>query len=289
MLPKLALCNFIPDVDALKDLALRNGFEGVDWTFTLETLPRTPDRELVLHEQIAKLRPLEVRYHCAFREVDPGEMDASKATMALEILRGACRLVSRLGGRYMTIHMGLGRDSMENLDWERTLACLRSLVAYGRGLGVVVCLENLACGWSSRPELFERLIRKSGAGVTLDIGHARVCPSVECQHYSFEDFVLPNENRVFNAHVYHEERGDRHHPPHELVDLAERLELLMGLPCDWWVLELREEAPLMATLEIVREFFHSGTSFAPHVNALDDRQSDFATSARPGQIVHCPF
>lgn len=299
MLPKLALCNFIEDVDTLKDLASRNGFEGVDWTFTLESLPRTAHQEQALRERIARLHPLEVRYHCAFREADPGDMDASRATDAQEILRSACRLVSRLRGKYMTIHMGLGRDSMENLHWERTLACLRNLVAYGRGLGVVVCLENLADGWSSRPELFERLIRKSGAGVTIDIGHARVCPSVECRYYSFEDFVLPHENRVFNAHIYHEERNDKHLPPGQVRDVAERLELLMGLPCDWWVLELREEAPLMATLEIIREFFQSRTPLTQSMET-EALRKNHTTSAplvvpfsvvqtvRPLQAVHLP-
>ena len=261
--PKLALCNFMEDVDALKDFALSGGFDGVDWTFTLEDLPRTPLQESILQDRISRLKPLEVRYHCAFREVDLGDVDAFRAAEARKILRDTCGLVSGLGGKYMTIHMGLGRDSMESLHWERTLNCLEDLVAYGRSHGVCVCLENLASGWSSRPELFERLIRKTGAGVTLDIGHAQVCPSVECQQYSFEDFVFPHEHQVFNAHIYHEERNDSHVPPRTLKDVAPRLELLMEVPCDWWVLELREESSLMATRRIVEEFFDSRMSPVP--------------------------
>ncbi len=261
--PKLALCNFMEDVDALKSFAFSGGFDGVDWTFTLEDLPRSVSQETMLYDRILRLNPLEVRYHCAFREVDLGDVDTVRAAEARRILQNTCRLISRLDGECMTIHMGLGRDSMENLHWERTLESLGELVEYGRKLGVRVCLENLASGWSSRPELFERLIRKTGAGVTLDIGHARVCPSVECQQYSFEDFIFPHEHQIFNAHIYHEERDETHIPPRSVQDLAPRLELLMGGPCDWWVLELREEASLMATRRIVEDYFQSRVCF-PH-------------------------
>jgi sugar phosphate isomerase/epimerase len=148
-------------------------------------------------------------------------------------------------------------DSTVGLSWERTLSSLAYLVQYAEKCGVCVCLENLAFGWTSRPDLFEKLIRKSNARVTLDIGHARVCSSVESQHYCFEDFVLPHADRVMNAHVYHEEREDRHVPPNALEDVLERLTLLRCLPCDWWTLEIREEKGLLSTLRVVREFLES--------------------------------
>jgi hypothetical protein len=105
--------------------------------------------------------------------------------------------------------------------------------------------------------LFEKLIRRSRAGVTLDIGHARVSPSVESRQYAFEDFVLPQHDRVFNAHIYHEERSEAHVPPRELDDVVDRLNLLRCLPCDWWVLELREHQALFAALRVVKEFLET--------------------------------
>lgn len=254
-LPKLALCNFIPDITILKSLAIANGFAGVDWTLKVEDLPQNPLEESRLLRKIAQLHPLEVRYHLAFQAVDLGDADSAKAECAMHIFRRACALVSRLDGRYMTIHHGLGRDSTVGLSWERTLVALADLVRYGKSLGITVCLENLAWGWSSRPELFEKLVRKSQAGVTLDIGHARVCSSVETQGYTFEDFVAPHPEKVVNAHIYHEERDDRHLPPENLDDLQKRLNILSCLPCDWWVLELREEPGLLATLGVVRAYW----------------------------------
>jgi len=255
--PKLAICNFEPSVDTLREMAFDNGFSGVDWTLKVQDLPENAFQEAALLKNISRLEPLEVRYHCAFEGIDLGAEDTSKAMAANDIFRKACRTVQRLGGRFMTIHMGLGRTSMDGLSWERTLRSLEILVNYGAGLGVRICLENLATGWSSRPELFEKLVRKSNAGVTLDLGHARVCSSVATRRFDIEDFVLPHSGRVHNAHVYHEERDDRHLPPSSLDDVSDRLGLLSCLACDWWVLELREEEPLLATLKVVREFLES--------------------------------
>jgi sugar phosphate isomerase/epimerase len=264
MQPRLAMCNFISDVILLKRFALAHGFSGVDWTFNAESLPRTVWDEARLVKDLAHLQPLEIRYHCAFKGLDLGDVHFEKAERAMEVFQRVCRLVAKLEGRYMTIHVGLGRDSTGGLSWDRSLEALADLVNYGKSLGICICLENLAWGWSSRPELFEKLIRKSQAGVTLDIGHARVSPSVQSQHYNFEDFVAPHQKKIFNAHIYHEEREDGHLPPQHLDDIADRLTVLTSVPCNWWVLELREERPLLTTLGIVRDYLDS-PSRQPHL------------------------
>ncbi len=255
--PTIAICNFIRDTAALRRTAAEHGFSGVDWTFKLEDLPRNKVEESRLMSDISKLDGLEVRYHCAFNGVDVGDEDDRKADAAREVFEKVCRIVSRVEGRFMTVHLGLGRKSPEGLSWERTIGTLADLVSYAEGIGVRLCLENLASGWSSRPQLFEKLIRKTGAGITLDIGHARVCQSVQCREFDLEDFVLPHHDRVFNAHIYHEEVDGRHVAPMCLDDIRGRLDLLSSLGCNWWVLELREKAPLLATFKVVRKYLES--------------------------------
>ncbi len=252
--PQLAMCNFIPDLEEVRRTALEHGFDGIDWTLKLEDLHTSGVDGKGLLRRISRLHPLKVRYHCAFNGVDLGNADLFKAEEAVDVFRRACQLVSRLEGEFMTIHLGLGRESYDDMIWDHSLNALGELVCYAAGLGVRVCLENLASGWSSRPELFEKLIRLSGAGVTFDIGHARVSPSVQSQFYSLEDFVSPHHESIFSAHIYHEETDEGHLPPASLEDLRERLELLSSTPCDWWVLELREKRALLATLDVVRQF-----------------------------------
>jgi hypothetical protein len=107
-LPKLAICNFLSDVSILKRFALAKGFASVDWTLRPEDLPGNPFDESRLLRKVAQLAPLEVRYHLAFQAIDLGDADIGKAQGAMEIFRGACELISRLDGRYMTMHLGRG-------------------------------------------------------------------------------------------------------------------------------------------------------------------------------------
>ncbi len=254
--PKLACCNFIADVNSLKEFAHDNHFDGIDWSFNQENLPRSPAEESTLVKTISKLQPLEVRYHCAFKRMDLGDVDTQKAEEAMTVFLRICRLVSKVRGRFLTIHVGLGRNSTNNISWNRTIEGLSELARFANGMGVRLCLENLAWGWTSRPELFEKLIRKSGAWATLDIGHARVSPYVKSQHYDVQDFVNPHPDRFLNAHIYHEEDGNQHLPPQDIAQIQDRLAILTDLDsCDWWVLELREKRALLRTLDVVRKFF----------------------------------
>jgi len=252
MKPKLVMCNIFPEVNGLRGFALENGFIGVDWSFDLDRLPETPMQESRWARDQAVLSPLEVRYHCPFYQIDLGHDDPVLAEEAEAVFRRIIRLVSKVGGRYLSIHIGLGLDSTEPLSWETTLNNLRRLVQFGARHRVTVCLENLAWGWTSKPNLFEKLIRLSGAGVTLDIGHAHVCESVKSQQYAVEDFVTPHADRVFNAHIYHTEvPGQGHIPPENGEEIADRLALLQEIGCEWWVIEIKEPEGLLRTREII--------------------------------------
>ena len=270
--PNLACCNFMSDTKLLREFALEHGFGGIDWTFTLENVPRSPSEESHLVSTIATFEPLEVRYHCAFKMIDLGDIDGDSAEYAMGIFRRMCCLVAKLGGRFLTIHVGLGRDTTLELCWDDTIARLADLVRYSYGMGVRLCLENLAWGWTSRPELFEKLIRKSGCWATIDIGHAHVSASVVSQQYQVNDFIAPHAERILNAHVYHEEQSGKHRPPGKLKELEDRLQMLSQLPrCDWWVLELREEEALLKSLSIVSEFFQQ--QFSDNEDCKKDHES----------------
>jgi hypothetical protein len=199
-----------------------------------------------------------VRYHFFFTGTELGDSDPEKRAEAARLYRYLCRLVARLGGRRITIHVGLGRNSSTGLSWQKTVKGLTDLVGFAAGLGIRVCLENLARGWTSRPSLFEKLLTATGCWGTLDIGHARCSASVPSRSSRIEDFVLAHPERFLNAHIYHEETMEGHLPPKTLADIEDRLRLLRSLPsCDWWVLELREEQPLVQTLGVVREFLET--------------------------------
>ena len=187
--------------------------------------------------------------------MDLGHDDPEKSRAAGGLFQRIIRMVSRVGGRYLTIHIGLGRDSTEPLSWESTVDNLRRLVHYGANYRVKVCLENLAWGWTSKPNLFEKLVRKSGAGVTFDLGHALASESIRTQLFNVEDFLTPHPDRIFNAHIYHVETpGLGHVAPAALEDIQERLDILRNTRCPWWAVEIREPEGLLRTKTLIDEY-----------------------------------
>lgn len=270
MKPKLSVTNIFEDTESLKELARKYEFQGIDWSLDLDSLPETPMEESRWVREQDLLAPFEVRYHCPFYRIDLGHDDPVHAGEADALFRRIIRLVSKAGGEYLTIHIGLGIDSTEPLSWDASIENLRRLVQFGSEHRVKVCLENLAWGWTSKPNLFEKLVRKSGAGVTFDIGHAHACESITTQQYTFEDFVAPHPDRVFNAHVYHTEISGRGHvPPQVPEDLGDRLLLLMSVGCPWWVIEIKDLEPMVRTLKIIKAFLdEQGMPSLPKEGAL---------------------
>lgn len=252
----VAFCNFLEDIDALRSLGFEYGFEGVDWSFNLTDLPDTPEDEALWLNRIKSLSPFEIRYHCPFPQMDIGHENPFEQKCAVDVFSRIIQLISRAGGKYLTIHVGLGHDTTRMLSWERTITCLRELVRFGEIHSVRLCLENLAWGWTAKPNLFEKLIRLSGAGVTFDIGHARACEAVRTQQYVCEDFVAPHMGIVHNAHVYHDEIDEIGHvPPENVSDIADRLDILMQADCRWWTLEIRETDGLKKTKQVIDRYF----------------------------------
>ena len=253
--PKLVMPNFIEDLIELRDFARFHGFSGIDWSFDARQLPQTPAdiAEWVKGQQ--SLAPLEIRYHCPFIKVDIGHEDSREQAAAVDLFKQIIYLVAAARGRFLTLHVGLGRDTTRILSWESTISNLKALVQLGNENGITVCLENLAWGWTSKPNLFEKLVRQSGAAVTFDIGHAHACDTVNSQQYSAKDFVTPHYHWVYNAHIYHTEiPGTGHVPPDEIEDINERLRILDRTPCNWWVLELRERKGLLQTKSVIDDY-----------------------------------
>jgi sugar phosphate isomerase/epimerase len=197
--------------------------------------------------------------------MDLGADDPAVAKEAEAVFKRIIGLVSMVNGEFLSIHIGLGHDSTEPLSWDRTIDSLRRLGSHAKQQGITICLENLAWGWTSKPHLFEKLIRESGVGVTFDLGHAQVSEAIRSQYYDIKDFVTPHADMVYNAHVYDEEiSGKGHMAPDNLEDIKVRLELLRKIGCSWWVLEVHEVDALLQTRRVVdayvREINASGAS-----------------------------
>ncbi len=246
MEPILALCNiFDQDGRRLAEFARDNGFAAVDWTVD----PELPEDRFL--SEIGHLTGLEVRYHCRFFEHEiarPGSVGAH----ALSVYQDVISTIKAAGGSCMTLHIGLGTESGDGLDFESAADNLKALVHAGRAKGVHVCLENLASGWTSDPVLFNRLIQHSGAGITIDIGHVRATAPDDGAGL-LRKFLSPYGSRITNCHIYHTELPGRGHiRPGRPQDIFERLHLIRTqTPSRWWVIELQDPADILCTRDII--------------------------------------
>ena len=257
MKPRIAVCNiFGQDVDRLIDFSHRNGFEGIDWSID----QNQSEKEFV--HKMDKLSGLEVRFHCPFYGVEFACAD-ERADQSMELLNHMVERIAMVGGKHMTVHTGFDHIPERELNFNKAIENLSNLVHKGVECGVSVSLENLTKAWTSVPAIFTTIIQQSGAGVTLDIGHAHVCEPLYTDGDIYEHYIFPNQDKIINAHIYHTElSGSGHVAPENLEDIHYRLELLRRAEtCDWWVIELQDIKDILHTRDLLNRYFESSSNF----------------------------
>ncbi len=253
MRPRIAIGNiFGQDTDRLIDFAHLNGFEGIDWPIE----QNQSEKEFI--SKMKTLRSLEVRFHYACHGVEIAYAD-ERADKSMELLTQTMERISMAGGKHITVHTGFGPISEKEIDFNRIVENLTTLVQRGAECGVCVSLENLTRHWTSDPALFTKIIQQSGAGVTFDIGHAYVCNSLHPNGNIYENYILPNQGKIMNAHIYHTElKGSGHVAPESLEDIYDRLEILRRVEsCKWWVIELKDIKDILHTRDLLNRYFES--------------------------------
>ncbi len=246
MRPTIAIPNiFGKDADRLASFARRHGIEGIEWSLD----PFDP-KELSM--VVRALKDFEVRFHARFFGVDLA-YDDQRCEASMKVFRSATDLAASSGRSYLTIHIGLGHSSMDSLSWQKAMENLAVLADYGAERGVSICLENLATGWTSDPDLFHRLIGPSKAYVTLDIGHAHAAGGG--LDTIFRRLFFQNMERIAGAHIYHTEvDGLGHVPPCDIHDIGARLDMLSLCRCRWWVIELFTPHEVLQAKQLLEEY-----------------------------------
>ncbi|MDD4456173.1 MAG: sugar phosphate isomerase/epimerase [Syntrophotalea acetylenica] len=255
MQPTIAMCNiFDQNTEKLVAFATEQGFSAIDWSLD----PTLPEPEFL--SLMKDLAGFQVRYHCRFHGVDVAYSD-QRGDESLALLLRTVDQIAAAGGRYMTVHSGLGNPSGKGIDMNRAIRNLAVLVAYGRGNGVAVALENLTTPLTNDPLLFHRIVTESDAYVTIDIGHAHAVRHLHPGKDLFAEYILPHRDRLLNAHVYHTElEGYGHVPPDALSDISERLDLLgLSDSCDWWAIELMNPSELLHTRDLLQSYLQTSS------------------------------
>lgn len=195
---------------------------------------------------------IKIRHHGFFPGFEFGDSDATRAEQAMAVHYEALDLMAGLGEPVVTCHAGLTKGV--ELDTNRVVENLTKIVQYGKKRGVTVSLENLRKGLTSNPDVLLDIAEKSGAKITLDIGHAVTCERVESGEFSVPEIVNMFNSKLIEVH-YYERETDQHYAPDNMKVLGPIVDALLQTNCKWWTVELEEYPDVLRTRELLFAHF----------------------------------
>ncbi len=231
---KIAVPNiFGQETLKLKGFVKNYGVTSIDWSIN----PEISENNFIHYME--DLVGFEVRFHGKFQGIDLAYSDV-RGDSCFIAYKKSIDMISKCRGKFLTIHLGLGTCSFMELDYQKAVDNIRRLNDYARERDISLCLENLARGWTSDPDIYREIIEKTGVSITFDIGHAKtkIYPS-QNGYFFYKKFLTGFEDRVLNAHIYDYEIPKKGHiPPMDLNAIRSRLDILTNTCCDFWVIEL---------------------------------------------------
>lgn len=256
--PKIALSSrYSRSAEDLIQFAVNHGFNGVEYTVQAETNEHLQDE--YANMRVLAESGLEIRYHLQFKEIELSHEDVTYAEKSASHIKECIDLINNLGGRYAIVHLCLGyRQTLHKLKYDHALKYLEQVVAHGNKKKVTVCLENLSFGFTCTHFTFLKLLKSTGAGATLDIGHMAVSPVVKDGTVTAEEFIATVRQYIQSAHVYDREVTENktnriyHAAPKEKSAMTSRLTALLQSNCRWWLIELGDPEEILQTASYAR-------------------------------------
>lgn len=194
-----------------------------------------------------------VRHHGYFPGEEIGHAHAATAEDAMQLHFKAIEALHGVGEPLMTVHVGLDRTLP--LNHCRVVENLTRLVAYGKKIGVAISLENLRRGPTANPGTLLEWARQSGAGITLDIGHAVSSQCVCNKAIRVETIIDLAAERLMEVHFYASET-DRHWAPRNMDIMGPIADKLITTDCRWWTIELEDTQDVLFTRRLLIDYFN---------------------------------
>jgi sugar phosphate isomerase/epimerase len=210
-----------------------------------------------------------IRHHGYFPGYEIGDSRSDRAEEAMQLHFQALDAIRGVGEQHITVHVGLVADI--ELNPAHVVRNLRRLVDYGRHHGITVSLENLRFGPTSNPETVLEWTQKTGAKITLDIGHAVSCSRVVHNEMNVPRIIDLFSHDLVEVHFY-ESETDRHHAPQDMRILGPIVDRLLSTECTWWTIELDAHEEILRTRNLLSGYLESPTHQRLSFFAGDDCQ-----------------
>lgn len=201
-----------------------------------------------------------IRHHAYFPQYEIAHADREFSEQSMQIYFNTLHAMDGWGEPVLTIHIGLNPE-YEILP-DRAIANMERLVEYARGLGITICLENLRKGLTSHPENVLDWAERTGASITLDIGHANSCERVQKGDLTVMDYIDMFGERILEVHMYESENDlDGHRPPSDMTILGPIIDRLLETRCRWWTIELERYDDIDFTRGLVEDYLFGSKGF----------------------------
>jgi sugar phosphate isomerase/epimerase len=168
------------------------------------------------------------------------EPDKLRRIEAIDEMKWAMELAEEVPFRYFVLHMGTGRETLDERHQDAAFNSLEYLVIFAKARGLTIAIENTP-GELAAPEALAEFLRQTrlhDLKLCFDVGHARLGEGIAAS------FGFMRE-RVVTTHI-HDNRGefDDHLVPFEgTIDWLEVLRALRSAPVELpLVFELKEPA-----------------------------------------------
>ncbi len=191
-----------------------------------------------------------IRHHGYFPGFEFGDSRPDRAEEALNLHLRALETIQGIGEPFVTFHVGLIPDIPVNPT--TAVRNLATLVDYGKKLGITVSLENLRFGPTSNPETVLEWTGKTGAMITMDVGHAVSCDRVNGGELTVCEIVNLFRKQLGEVHFY-ESETDRHHAPNNMDILGPVVDALLTSDCRWWTIELDTRSDVLQTQQLLAD------------------------------------
>jgi sugar phosphate isomerase/epimerase len=246
-----------PKITLAVSATWRHGAERLDWIaangLACAYTPNPQRLDLISGQLTCYLKHgMAVRHHGYFPGAEIGHAHPGAAEAATRLHFKAMEAIQGLGEPLMTVHIGL--DQKLPLDHRRAVQNLTRLVRYGKKIGVTISLENLRRGPTANPSTLLEWARRSGAGITLDVGHAVSSECVRREETSVEEIIDLTAERIAEVHLY-EFETDRHWAPRSMDILGPIVDKLVTVDCPWWTIELEDTGEVLRTRRLLSEHF----------------------------------
>jgi sugar phosphate isomerase/epimerase len=156
----------------------RDGFNAVEILCEGPNWPRHAPKEAIADS--FRGRGLEVYMHSPTIDLNPASLNRGIREETQRQLCESADMAAAIGARYVTTHPGfVHKDMVRAICREYALQVLGEAADYARSRGVTLSIENMPYRptyYCQSPEELQAFRQHCRCGITIDVGHAILCP-----------------------------------------------------------------------------------------------------------------